>query len=180
MNMSFQDPERARMNGATSLTLKSLLEMPTAAEPRPAPRTEEPSEDAFTLRVPRIAGPLIVLAGIAITAAAVLHMSPVHYRVGLTNTTASPLRGVVVRMGADKVSLGDLAPGESFGHTFVRSSRPGAIDVSAIVDGKRAALGQCPVVDSERSQTRIVVRGPVLDDTRDCVSDAPRRVGWLP
>jgi hypothetical protein len=180
MKTSYYENGRDRTNGATSLTMRSLLDMEMAPKPRHAPPREEPSEDAITLRIPKIVGPLAVLACVSIAALTAMHLSPVHYRVGLTNTTERPLHSLVMRMGGESVSLGDLAPGASVSHTFVRSSRPGAVDVSTVVDGKPRALGQCPVIGSERSQTRIVVRGPALDDARDCMPDAPRRVGWLP
>lgn len=123
-------------------------------------------------------GSALVTVGVVLAAAA-WHFLPLHHRVDVANATDSTMRGVVLRVGGEEIAAGDLAPGQSFGHTFFQRRHLGsAIEAYAMIDGKRQRLGQCGNGVLASTRTHVSLHGSSLDE-RDCRTVQPD-IGRLP
>lgn len=121
-----------------------------------------------------------VVVAVVLLALTVWHFMPLPHRVEVENTSASPLHGVVLRVGDEDVAAGDLAPGQRFWHTaFMRRRLGSTIEASALVDGSRTSLGRCDGGILSAMHTRIALHGGAIDDGRDCRTEQPR-IGFLP
>lgn len=118
-----------------------------------------------------------VLAAVVLLAITVWHFMPLPHRVEVSNAGAVPMRGVVLRVGDEEITAGDLAPGQRFFHTlFVRRRLGSTIEASALVDGSRTSLGQCGDGLLSAMHTRVALHDGGLDGCRS----EPPRIGYLP